>query len=116
MILNEMIPTCEARYLNSHLGVSMAVVYNDNVFRIMSSRARSVSNTTIYNGYDTSLFVEVCTFFEYTTRNYNVHSCIVLIWMEGFPIVTYVAAYDIDDGEKILILNNEGISYTCQKG
>ena len=47
--VNELVTMCVSRYLNLHLRVTIMVVYNYNVFSIMSSRNHSGINNTIEN-------------------------------------------------------------------
>ena len=58
MSVNKLITTLAVFYLNAKLKFNRTVVYNNNVFRIISDIAHSGSNTTINNGYDTSLLGE----------------------------------------------------------
>ena len=53
--VNEVITTFPEKYLNVHLKVTRTVVYNENVFFIMSYIDHSGSNTTKENVNDTSL-------------------------------------------------------------
>ena len=55
MSVNDMITSCMERYINAHMKVTSAVVYNKNLFWIASVRDHSGTNTTICNGADTSL-------------------------------------------------------------
>ena len=75
MSVNEMITTCTVRYLNAHMKVTRTVVYNENVFWIISDTSHSESNTTIDHGTDTSLIGEGWNLLEYTTRKANERGC-----------------------------------------
>ena len=53
---------------------------------------------------------------EYTTRKANVHGCSGDMQMEGLPIRTYITSHVTDEGGGLLLLYNEGINHTSQKG
>ena len=84
--VNEMITTCPEQYLNSHLKVTRTVVYNENVFLIISYIDHSGSNTTIENVNDNSLIGELWNFLEYNIRKDNMNVCSDVMRLGGFPI------------------------------
>ena len=86
MIVNNLITMLVECYLNAYLKVTMTLVYNLNIFQIISSSARCGSNNKIKIRSDTTFLGDDWTFLGYNTSKSNVHGCSYGMRIEGLPI------------------------------